>query len=337
MLTILQGTPTEFALRQALALQERFAGVDIATARDLGLPYQEETVTARLLLGLAIDARSRATIRTLAYSSPAEGRTGADWLWGFRGVAGGISALLVQAKLLTTRPHHNYAVGQLAAERVRDATGKPDLTQREVLLALAKRFRVPAAYAFYNDIESATDYTVPCPWEPVVGPLGGVALLGADLAGALATAVARGAAPTHVSASHLRSVAKPMSCALLCDRTHTATPRPRPLDRVVWDALNSDAAAYGVHAGDEPSGEARNVLEHSSRQLAPRTEPPTQATCSRGTTYQESCWCRRRTQLVKRPTSTAEERAPAQSPPWGSFTTYPRVVPQRRHDQEGRR
>ncbi len=222
-------------------MQEQMAGGDIAAARGVPTPYQEETVTERLLLGLARDTRAGA-VTTTAYSKPFEGRVGADWLWSFRGAGGGITGLLVQAKILTD-PGHHYGVGQAASGGARKRAKNPKLTQAEVLLTHARGLGLPAAYAFYNDARFASGFTQPCPWQKALGSLGGISLVGGHLVGALVSATKA----THVPAGAFTPDAWPLSCALLC-RDHVAPGESDDLDVQVRAALR---ARVGMVAANE--------------------------------------------------------------------------------------
>ncbi|WP_124341815.1 hypothetical protein [Cellulomonas algicola] len=151
-----------------------------------------------------------------------------------------MTGLLVQAKLLTVRPHHAYAIGQAASRGARTRAGNEDLTQLQVLLDHAAQLGLPAAYALYNDSASASHYAQQCPWQRVLGPLGGIALCGANLAAALVEASAP-CVPAHA----FETLARPLSCALACQDHVSGRQLAEPLDETVHSALRAQFYAYG--------------------------------------------------------------------------------------------
>lgn len=212
--------PRPTPLRRSIAARESATARDLTDARGFGLPYQEETVTEQLLLALARDPVARRVLQARAFTKAEESRVGADWLWDISGRGGGRFFLRVQAKVLTSKGE--YGVGQSAAKtmraaeatRLRRRLARIKLTQRRVLIRSSAADKVPAVYAFYNDVAGQA-HSRTCWWEPVLGPLGGITLASARDVDAIARR--HGAHRQYLPAKLFANRASPLSCALLCN------------------------------------------------------------------------------------------------------------------------
>ncbi|HRO13210.1 DUF6615 family protein, partial [Amaricoccus sp.] len=87
----------------------------------------------------------------IAFNKAREAATGADWLWSFVRADGGQSlTMLVQAKRLEDAEQVYQGINRNIGKRT------PPIRQIDQLLATAQSQGVPAIYAFYNHVTSAS-------------------------------------------------------------------------------------------------------------------------------------------------------------------------------------
>lgn len=134
-------TPEQrFLLREARGVwRER------GTAKDSGLPWQEETITDIFLKRLK--RRYPGVVEVIPFNKQMEGESGADWLWSFVSEDGASSmTMLVQAKRLDDREVGYPDISRTIGQRT------PPERQIDKLIEVADRYQVPALYAFYNHL-----------------------------------------------------------------------------------------------------------------------------------------------------------------------------------------
>lgn len=115
------------------------------TAKRVGMPFSEETITDTVLLDLT--TQNPGEIKIVPFNKHREGQTGADWEWCFYDLASStFQPILVQAKLLDDRDREYSHIDRLI--------GSTGVRQIDRLLATASRRRIPAIYAFYNHLDN---------------------------------------------------------------------------------------------------------------------------------------------------------------------------------------
>ena len=119
-------------------------------AKICGLSFNEETVTEVLLLELALTFPGSAEI--IPFSRNIEACIGADWAWAFVGPGGHCQGMLVQAKRLAD---HDREYGSLFYT-TKSGRNAQKVSQLGVLIASARRYKLPPVLAFYNHLSDTT-------------------------------------------------------------------------------------------------------------------------------------------------------------------------------------
>jgi hypothetical protein len=110
-------------------------------ARQLGLPFSEETCTETILLDLKSENYSQLTV--VAFNKREEGLIGADWEWCFYDLnRSKFLPMLVQAKLLDN--------DQKRYRHIERTIGRSTFRQVDRLIETPSRRSIPAYYMFYN-------------------------------------------------------------------------------------------------------------------------------------------------------------------------------------------
>jgi hypothetical protein len=108
-------------------------------AREIGITWQEETVSELVWVNTRVDGRR--PVRVANFTKFEESKVGADWLWWFVEGSGECYGMLVQAKRLKDER------GQPALDLRYTRKGAPD--QMTTLFQAARDLYVPAVYALY--------------------------------------------------------------------------------------------------------------------------------------------------------------------------------------------
>jgi hypothetical protein len=113
------------------------------TAKTLGFPFSEETITETILLDIATEAPKE--IQVLPLNKKAEAHVGADWEWVFFNSAQNeFLRWLVQAKVLDNKDQQYAHIDRYVGN-----TGERQIDR---LLYTAQHRQIPAMYAFYNHL-----------------------------------------------------------------------------------------------------------------------------------------------------------------------------------------
>lgn len=143
------------AEQRALLTEARNVWRDVGEAKNLDVPWGEETITDILLRNLRRSYPGR--VEVIPFSKPLEGETGADWIWSFENARASASAtMLVQAKRLNDAEARYPDIGR------RVGTREPPVLQIDQLLATAAAHAIPAVYAFYNHVADPKRVPVRC-------------------------------------------------------------------------------------------------------------------------------------------------------------------------------
>lgn len=117
------------------------------TAKRVGFPFWEVTITQQVLLDLA--ARHSDDIKIAQFRWGDEAQTGADWEWCFHDVGTKTYfRTLVQAKALNDQ--------EIAYDHLDHTIGNSGVQQIERLIDTAQKRQVPALYVFYNYLTDDT-------------------------------------------------------------------------------------------------------------------------------------------------------------------------------------
>lgn len=113
------------------------------TAKRVGFPFSEETVTETVLLNLA--TANPHQVHIIPFNKHEEGNTGADWEWCFYSYRHSqFLPMLMQAKVLDDNDRQYAHIDRMI--------GNTGVRQIDRLLATAQRRGVAALYAFYNHL-----------------------------------------------------------------------------------------------------------------------------------------------------------------------------------------